>query len=468
MLLHLTVPNYFLRVAHCADDPRAIVVDRLQKPATVLACGGAATARAVEAGQSEAEAFALAADACFVAYDPQADLAFMAEMLEILDGFSPDIEVIGSGNYLLDLGSISVEKAQAEGQALLQVAGGQVGIASQRFVAALAATVGGVQCVAPGGEAQFVAPYPVDLLPVRHEVIRRLNLLGIHQLQQLAALAPSQLTKQFAALGKQLGEWARGVDSTPMHARSIEKHYSTQRDLEVCSDVAYLLHEAQEALTELFALLKKDYKLASALKVLFHLEGDSHESLEIRFASPIDDAGRALKLFKERLEAIQFSRPICSFLIHLDGLVSGYAEQLSLLPLSPLEQRRQGVQRVVQRLEAKAQKGALMQVTWNDRESRIPERRAFLQDLVHPKYRRPLCLPKPARVATGAGGVPAVLNMRAGWIPVLWILETWELDEEWWTQQAILRTYYRVQLQDGSLLRLFRDGQNGRWYRQQV
>ena len=46
------------------------------------------------------------------------------------------------------------------------------------------------------------------------------------------------------------------------------------------------------------------------------------------------------------------------------------------------------------------------------------------------------------------------------------IEDQWEIDEEWWRTRPVSRTYYRVLLEDGQSLTLYRDMLNGRWYRQ--
>jgi hypothetical protein len=39
-------------------------------------------------------------------------------------------------------------------------------------------------------------------------------------------------------------------------------------------------------------------------------------------------------------------------------------------------------------------------------------------------------------------------------------------DEEWWRERPIVRMYYRVNLEDGRGLTVFRDMLDGAWYRQ--
>ena len=46
------------------------------------------------------------------------------------------------------------------------------------------------------------------------------------------------------------------------------------------------------------------------------------------------------------------------------------------------------------------------------------------------------------------------------------IEDRWKIDDEWWRTNSVSRMYYRVLLEDGQALTLYRDMMSGRWYRQ--
>jgi len=49
---------------------------------------------------------------------------------------------------------------------------------------------------------------------------------------------------------------------------------------------------------------------------------------------------------------------------------------------------------------------------------------------------------------------------------VLSIDDVCSLDEEWWREKPIVRMYYRVNMEDGRQITVFRDMLDGAWYRQ--
>ena len=91
---------------------------------------------------------------------------------------------------------------------------------------------------------------------------------------------------------------------------------------------------------------------------------------------------------------------------------------------------------------------------------------------------RPLGLPRPVRVRAGADDQPvdvAVGHLRRGtaaaaFHAVVQVEEAWRIAEEWWrpspSGEGLARTYYRVILDDGRALTLYRDDEDGQWYEQ--
>jgi hypothetical protein len=83
-----------------------------------------------------------------------------------------------------------------------------------------------------------------------------------------------------------------------------------------------------------------------------------------------------------------------------------------------------------------------------------------------PTALRPLNVPRPIKVQTGAGGRPISLHFRRRTRRVEQILEVWQVDDEWW-RNRISRRYATLVLEDGLTVAVYRDLLTGRWYLQE-
>src|SRR3954454_23929336 len=75
---------------------------------------------------------------------------------------------------------------------------------------------------------------------------------------------------------------------------------------------------------------------------------------------------------------------------------------------------------------------------------------------------RRLAKPKPVRVTADAVGRPQRIGKRE----VDAVLESWLVEDRWWTDEPLQRRYWEVVTGDGRDLVVFRDLQEGRWYAQ--
>jgi hypothetical protein len=80
----------------------------------------------------------------------------------------------------------------------------------------------------------------------------------------------------------------------------------------------------------------------------------------------------------------------------------------------------------------------------------------------HAERRVRLNLPHPCRVEPGPDGLPATVDGRA----VEGVRERWLIDEGWWTDSPVRRSYHELVLEGGRLTVIFEDLRRGGWYRQ--
>ncbi len=79
---------------------------------------------------------------------------------------------------------------------------------------------------------------------------------------------------------------------------------------------------------------------------------------------------------------------------------------------------------------------------------------------------RSLNLPAFIQVEEDSGQRPLAISLRRRRLEVVSIDDLWEIDEEWWRENPIIRRYYQVTTEDGRPMTIFRDLASGEWYRQ--
>jgi DNA polymerase IV len=105
-----------------------------------------------------------------------------------------------------------------------------VGIASNKVCAKIACDLGkpdGLLLVPTGGEAEFLAPLPVEKLPgVGKKTHEKLLKSGIHTIGDMARTPEDRLMKLFGAVGAHLHRNACGIDRRDVHEPEDEKSIS--------------------------------------------------------------------------------------------------------------------------------------------------------------------------------------------------------------------------------------------------
>lgn len=76
---------------------------------------------------------------------------------------------------------------------------------------------------------------------------------------------------------------------------------------------------------------------------------------------------------------------------------------------------------------------------------------------------RPLNLPQPVRVEVEEGW-PSFVIQREARYAVTFIEDLWRVEEEWWRDAAVVRTYFEVLLDAGHRLTLFFDHGMSCWF----
>ena len=188
--------------------------------------------------------------------------------------------------------------------------------------------------------------------------------------------------------------------------------------------------------------------------------------VQVRLTTPQDKPACMLRPLRERLASMQLPGPLVGLKVSLEGYVDAYARQLEFTAWKPGTEKKERVLRLLKRLQARSKDTALMHVVWDDPHSRLPERHGHLQDLASASHCRGLYIPKPIQVVVTNKGTPRWVRTKSCWRPVDFVVEAWEVDDDWWTPRPVMRHYFRVYLHNGGVLRLFYDCRKGGWYHQ--
>lgn len=102
--------------------------------------------------------------------------------------------------------------------------GARLGLAGSKFAALMAARTATVEAgyqITTQTDRAFLAPLPVQVLPVflTREAWRRLQLLGLRTVGQFAALPEASVAEQFGPESVMAHRWARGLDDRPVVGR---------------------------------------------------------------------------------------------------------------------------------------------------------------------------------------------------------------------------------------------------------
>jgi DNA polymerase IV len=209
-----------------------------------------------------------------------------------------------------------------------------VGLASGKFTARVAAeqtTVGEICLIGRGDETAFLAAHSVTLLPLDKETTRRLTLLGLCQMGQLAQLPRSALLAQFGKLGERLHRLSSGEDLrrvarfTPPAMESVVKDFDPPLDNHLTLD-AILMVCTETLMARLTDQHVSCREITLTVKLDNHLELDA----QARPREPMSNLAVLRRILHSLAQKLTFTAGIVTLEVRLGRLAPRQPRQLSL------------------------------------------------------------------------------------------------------------------------------------------
>jgi DNA polymerase-4 len=266
-ILHVDLDAFFAAIEQ-RDRPE------LRGRPVAVGGGGANDRGVVSAASYEARRFGVhsalplrtAARLCpeliFVPVDGRKYSRVSRQVMEILRRYTPAVEQVSIDEAFLDVhGSEALHgtptdmahsiKATIELELQLTAS---VGVATTKLVAKVASDLekpDGLVVVAPGAEAEFLAPLPISRLwGVGGKTAGALGEFGVRTIGDLAALPDDLLARRFGKMGPVLALRARGIDSSPVSGAEPARSVSHEHTFDVDTADPEILERTLLALSE--------------------------------------------------------------------------------------------------------------------------------------------------------------------------------------------------------------------------
>jgi protein ImuB len=341
----------------------------------------------------------LVPEATFIDPDPDADQATVEAAFEVLAAFSPGIagstEPLDAAFGLFEVQAdgleplwgpepVLIDRLAAALARALATDGIRAGIAGTRFsatVAAVLATPGSPIIVAPGGEADFLAPHPSGLLTPDPDIRARLTRFGLRRIGPVAELARSALVARFGEEGARIHARARGEELEPFRPRTTPEHLRLalpiEPPVEDLEPLRFVLHRLATALTDQLiarGLAASNARLHLDLDLAFARDGTPTElDVEQRFPEPTADTEAIERLLFARLERTPPPAAVARLTLELDGTTPAAGQQLPLF--TPQAARAARLDWQLARLALTFGEDRIRRVAVTDPEAPLPEGR---------------------------------------------------------------------------------------------
>jgi len=310
------------------------------------------------------------------------------DVLDFLGERSPAVEAGGIGTAYLSLDGLPVE-TQTFAEELINDLHRRLrfrasaGVAEGKFAARVAAETtrpGLVKAIPPGEEAAFLAPLPVDHLPMSDSMRWRLRLLGLETIGDIARLPLGACQQQFGPEGKRCWELANGIDDEPLAPRVREETIVRRLEMPAPSvSLDAILAGVERLVRAAYGDPGRKGRWVRKAVVRAALDGGGTWELAVPFREALAEPDHAWFAVRSALERRPPERPVEELEVELVGLSAESGKQAAMF--DGKAKLKDQITETVRQLQAQHGQVALGKVVEVEPWSRIPERRAALVEL---------------------------------------------------------------------------------------
>jgi DNA polymerase-4 len=322
--------------------------------------------------------------AAFLPVDMEKYQRVSSQIMAILGRFSPLVEPVSVDEAFVDLtgtaslfgpppSAVAAIKTAIRGETALTAS---AGLAANKFLAKVASDLrkpDGLVVVPSGGEADFLAPLPIDRLwGVGRVMGEALRAMGITTVGRLQAIPRDALVRRFGAYGADLYELAFGRDERPIVPSAAPKSMGAEttfgRD---CRDVRRL-HATLRGHAERVARELRDERLRATTVTLKLRFADFTTITRSASAEPTQEGLEIFRRARTLLDRETLHLAVRLLGVSASGLAPEDRGQLPLL--DPGTVRRDRLARAVDRLTDRFGGGVVRPASLLDRDEASAQR----------------------------------------------------------------------------------------------
>ncbi len=264
-----------------------------------------------------------------------------------------------------------------------------IGLAANKFTAEVASFVCRTDHTLPvqsGQDAQFLASRSLRFLPIEREIARRLRLLGIYTLGQLASLPQPALHEQFGSPILPHYRLARGEEVERLETRPVERIETVQLRFDgPVNDFQVVTAAGKRLVRELAHRLGEAGMVGRDVHLSLQMEDGEELRRNLVLSWPTAEAMRLTTAVNELLTAEPLGAPVCRLEITLADIIPARGRQLTLFDPGGLE-RGLNASESLRNMIIKYRESNFFKAQLADISHPLPERRFILRALSHDAF----------------------------------------------------------------------------------